>query len=59
MVTDSLIDAFAMAGTAEQCAAKLQRMEEIGATHIALGARGDDQRGGLERFVNQVLPLLG
>jgi hypothetical protein len=24
-----------------------------------LGARGDDQRGGLERFVNQVLPLLG
>jgi 5,10-methylenetetrahydromethanopterin reductase len=59
MVTDSLIDAFAMAGTAEQCAAKLQRMEEIGATHIALGARGDDQRGGLERFVDQVLPLLG
>ena len=59
LVTDPLIDAFAMAGTAAQCAAKLRLMEEVGATHIALGARGDDQRGGLERFVGQVLPLLG
>ena len=42
LVTDPLIEAFAMAGTAEQCAAKLRLIEEAGATHIALGARGDD-----------------
>ncbi len=58
LVTDALVDALTLAGTPEQCLAKVRAMEEAGAKRVALFPSGTDRRGAVELFVESVLPHL-
>lgn len=58
LVTDALVDALTLVGTAERCAQQIAAMREAGATRIALFPAGSERRRALERFVQEVLPKL-
>ena len=58
LVTDALVDALTLVGTAERCARQLAAMREAGAVRVALFPAGSERRRALERFVQAVLPGL-
>lgn len=58
LVTDALVDALTLVGTAARCAQQIAAMREAGATRIALFPAGSERRRALERFVQAVLPKL-
>ena len=51
LVTDPLVDAYALAGDAERCRARLAALEDVGVTRVALFPTGRDRRATMERFV--------
>ena len=59
LVTDALVDALALVGSAERCALQLDAMREAGAARVALFPAGSERKRALERFVESVLPRLG
>jgi 5,10-methylenetetrahydromethanopterin reductase len=56
LVTDQLVDAYTVAGTADACAAKLEAMHKVGVRRVILFPAGNDRRGTMELFVKSVLP---
>lgn len=54
-----LVDELAVAGTADQCAAGVERFAEAGARRLVLAAVRPDQTDQYEAFARQVLPLSG
>jgi 5,10-methylenetetrahydromethanopterin reductase len=60
-VDDSFIDRFAIVGTAEHCAARLQAIIDLGITRIYVGTRAvgiDLEEQNTLRIGREVLPLL-
>lgn len=55
-VTDGIVDAFTLAGTATRSGEKIEAMHAVGARHILLHPSGHDRRGTMERFVEAVFP---
>jgi len=55
-VTDRIVDAYTLAGTADGCADKVEAMRKAGARHVVLFPTGHDRLGALRRFVDRVLP---
>lgn len=58
LVTDALLDAYTIAGSAEQCVDRIRRMEGSGVDRIALYPVGERRHEALSRFGRQVLPVL-
>jgi 5,10-methylenetetrahydromethanopterin reductase len=58
LVTDELVQALTLVGTAERCAQQIAAMREAGAARVALFPAGSERRRALERFVQGVLPRL-
>ena len=55
-VTDRVVDAYTLAGTAEACEGKINAMRDAGANHIVLFPTGHDRLTAMRRFVDAVLP---
>lgn len=57
-VTDFLADAFGLIGTAEECRAKLQRLERVGVHGVILPAIGPDPMDLIHRVGRDLIPAL-
>ena len=56
-VTDEILDKCKpIAGTPDDCIAAIEEYREAGCTHVMLELWGDDRRGQLRLFGEQVLP---
>ena len=58
-ISDELTDAFTVIGTAEQCAEKLNRLKEIGATQLCIyfmGIDDDSMYETIETYSREIIP---
>jgi 5,10-methylenetetrahydromethanopterin reductase len=55
-VTDRIVDAYTLAGTADDCERKITVMGNAGVRHIVLFPTGHDRLGTISRFIQSVLP---
>ena len=54
----AVADAVAICGDREMCAGAVRRLAEAGADTVVLAAPGDDYEAQIERFAQEVMPLL-
>jgi len=56
LVSDGIVDAFTLAGTATRSREKIEAKHAVGARHILLLPSGHNRRRAMERFVEVAFP---
>jgi 5,10-methylenetetrahydromethanopterin reductase len=56
VLTDRVVDAFSLSGTVDDCVQKIERMGEVGVTHLTFISAAKDTRALIETLGREVLP---
>ncbi|MBD3407656.1 MAG: 5,10-methylenetetrahydromethanopterin reductase [Candidatus Lokiarchaeota archaeon] len=58
LITDEMIDAFAIVGDKEFCINRIHEMEDVGVTHFIVGSPiGPDKRKAIEKIGKEIIPI--